>query len=125
MNSPVSNATIAAASSAVADEPATQPVAAAAAGDNFLLGKWVLDADSLAEFVGLMAVPGMNLHLCHLDLRDTSSVSDLRWPAVRNRQKPRFLPAVTEPMSEKAPQATFSNEGYEPSILRDWSGRTT
>jgi hypothetical protein len=28
---------------------------------------------------------------------------------LRSRQKPRFLPAATELMSEKAPQATFSN----------------
>jgi hypothetical protein len=26
-----------------------------------------------------------------------------------SRQKPRFLPAEAEPMSEKAPQATFSH----------------
>jgi hypothetical protein len=30
-------------------------------------------------------------------------------PATRPGQKPRFLPAATELMSEKAPQATFSN----------------
>jgi len=29
---------------------------------------------------------------------------------LRSRQKPRFLRAATELMSEKAPQATFSNE---------------
>jgi hypothetical protein len=29
---------------------------------------------------------------------------------LRSRQKPRFLPAATGLMSEKAPQATFSNE---------------
>jgi hypothetical protein len=29
---------------------------------------------------------------------------------LRSRQKPRFLPAATKLMSEKAPQATFSNE---------------
>jgi hypothetical protein len=28
---------------------------------------------------------------------------------LRSRQKPRFLPAEVEPMSEKAPQATFSH----------------
>jgi hypothetical protein len=33
---------------------------------------------------------------------------------LRSRQKPRFLPAATELMSEKAPQATFSNR------LWDW-----
>jgi hypothetical protein len=27
----------------------------------------------------------------------------------RSRQKPRFLPAATELLAEKAPQATFSN----------------
>jgi hypothetical protein len=31
-------------------------------------------------------------------------------PQQRSRQKPRFLPAETKLMSEKAPQATFSNE---------------
>jgi hypothetical protein len=29
--------------------------------------------------------------------------------ALRSRQKPRFLPAEAELMSEKAPQATFSH----------------
>jgi hypothetical protein len=29
---------------------------------------------------------------------------------VRSQQKPRFLLAATKLMSEKAPQATFSNE---------------
>jgi hypothetical protein len=29
--------------------------------------------------------------------------------ALRSQQKPRFLLVETEPMSEKAPQATFSN----------------
>jgi hypothetical protein len=29
--------------------------------------------------------------------------------ALRSWQKPRFLPAEAEPMSEKAPQATFSD----------------
>jgi hypothetical protein len=28
---------------------------------------------------------------------------------MRSRQKPRFLPAEAKPMSEKAPQATFSH----------------
>jgi hypothetical protein len=28
---------------------------------------------------------------------------------LRSRQKPRFLPAEAEAMSEKAPQATFSH----------------
>src|SRR5260370_42684515 len=31
-------------------------------------------------------------------------------PSYASWQKPRFLPAETKPMSEKAPQATFSNE---------------
>jgi hypothetical protein len=30
-------------------------------------------------------------------------------PLLRSWQKPRFLPAETKLMSEKAPQATFSN----------------
>jgi hypothetical protein len=29
--------------------------------------------------------------------------------ALSSRQKPRFLPAETKPLSEKAPQATFSH----------------
>jgi hypothetical protein len=33
----------------------------------------------------------------------------LRYRLLSSRQKPRFLPAVTQAMSEKAPQATFSN----------------
>jgi hypothetical protein len=37
----------------------------------------------------------------------SSSLSDLRWPVLRSRQKPRFLPAETEPMSEKRPPAVF------------------
>jgi hypothetical protein len=28
----------------------------------------------------------------------------LRWPMLRSRQKPRFLPAATKPQSEKRPQ---------------------
>jgi hypothetical protein len=32
------------------------------------------------------------------------------FPLLRSWQKPRFLPAETKLMSEKAPQATFSNE---------------
>jgi hypothetical protein len=32
---------------------------------------------------------------------------------LRSQQKPRFLLAETELMSEKAPQATFSNEKYQ------------
>jgi hypothetical protein len=31
----------------------------------------------------------------------------------RSRQKPRFLPAATKPMSEKWPQAIFPNEQAE------------
>src|SRR5450631_2305945 len=38
------------------------------------------------------------------------SLSDLHFPLLRSWQKPRFLPAETKLMSEKAPQATFSNE---------------
>src|ERR1019366_2313995 len=38
------------------------------------------------------------------------SLSNLRFPLLRNWQKPRFLPAETKLMSEKAPQATFSDE---------------
>jgi hypothetical protein len=34
----------------------------------------------------------------------------LHFPLLRSWQKPRFLPAETKLMSEKAPQATFSNE---------------
>src|SRR5258708_39271557 len=33
-----------------------------------------------------------------------------RFALLRSWQKPRFLPAETKLMSEKAPQATFSNE---------------
>jgi hypothetical protein len=41
------------------------------------------------------------------------NLSDLHFPLLRSWQKPRFLPAETQLMSEKAPQATFSNElGY-------------
>jgi hypothetical protein len=29
--------------------------------------------------------------------------------ALSSRQKPRFLPAATKPMSAKAPQATFAD----------------
>jgi hypothetical protein len=35
---------------------------------------------------------------------------DLRFPLLRSWQKPRFLPAETKLVSEKAPQATFSNK---------------
>src|SRR6266853_70566 len=38
------------------------------------------------------------------------SLSDLHFPLLRSWQKRRFLPAETKLMSEKAPQATFSNE---------------
>jgi hypothetical protein len=38
-----------------------------------------------------------------------SSLSDLHFPLLRSWQKRRFLPAETKLMSEKAPQATFSN----------------
>jgi NitT/TauT family transport system ATP-binding protein len=38
------------------------------------------------------------------------SLSNWRFLLLRSRQKPRFLPAETKLMSEKAPQATFSNE---------------
>jgi hypothetical protein len=38
------------------------------------------------------------------------NLSDLDFPLLRSWQKPRFLPAETKLMSEKAPQATFSNE---------------
>jgi hypothetical protein len=38
------------------------------------------------------------------------NLSDLHFPLLRSWQKPRFLPAETKLMSEKAPQATFSNE---------------
>jgi hypothetical protein len=34
----------------------------------------------------------------------------LHFLLLRSWQKPRFLPAETKLMSEKAPQATFSNE---------------
>jgi hypothetical protein len=37
-------------------------------------------------------------------------MSDLHFSLQRSWQKPRFLPAETKLMSEKAPQATFSNE---------------
>jgi hypothetical protein len=46
----------------------------------------------------------MNLFATHLLV---SSLSDLRWPIRRSRQKPRFLPAATKPLSEKRPQAVF------------------
>jgi cardiolipin synthase len=38
-----------------------------------------------------------------------ASASDLRQLLLRRRQKPRFLPAATKLMSEKAPKANFSN----------------
>jgi uncharacterized protein len=37
-------------------------------------------------------------------------MSGLHFPLLRSWQKRRFLPAETKLMSEKAPQATFSNE---------------
>src|SRR5450631_3303387 len=46
------------------------------------------------------------------------SLSDLRFPLLRSWQKPRFLPAETKLMSEKAPQTTFSNEPRSLSDLR-------
>jgi hypothetical protein len=39
----------------------------------------------------------------------TWNLSDLRFLLLRSWQKPRFLPAETKLVSEKAPQATFSN----------------
>src|SRR5260370_3610382 len=42
-------------------------------------------------------------------LRAPRNLSDLHFP-LGSWQKPRFLPAETKLMSEKAPQATFSNE---------------
>jgi hypothetical protein len=36
-------------------------------------------------------------------LENTRSLSDLRFPLLRSWQKPRFLPAETKLMSEKAP----------------------
>jgi Domain of unknown function (DUF4398) len=38
---------------------------------------------------------------------ETCSLSDLRRPMLRSRQKPRFLPAATKLLSEKRPQALF------------------
>jgi hypothetical protein len=45
-------------------------------------------------------------------------VWDLHSSLLRSWQKPRFLPAETKLMSEKAPQATFSNEPRNLSDLR-------
>jgi hypothetical protein len=39
----------------------------------------------------------------------TTSVSDLRWLTLRRPQKRRFLRPATELVSEKRPQASFSN----------------
>src|SRR5260370_35327122 len=49
-------------------------------------------------------------------MRDSSCArtrSDWYSPLLRSWQKPRFLPAETKLVSEKAPQATFSNESVQ------------